>query len=107
MRVGEWPRRASDATSVPTNLDVTWTSATGTSARSLGRAPAGGKTRSLEEIWPGPARRLPESGLQAWAAVKEFMERDGALPESIEWADDADVPEDAFPNPYLHRLAGG
>jgi Immunity protein Imm1 len=43
---------------------------------------------------------------RAWAAVKEFMERDGALPESIEWADDADVPEDAFPNPYLHRTAG-
>jgi Immunity protein Imm1 len=43
---------------------------------------------------------------RAWAAVKEFMERDGALPKSIEWADDADVPEDAFPDPYLHRLAG-
>ena len=40
------------------------------------------------------------------AAVKEFMERDGALPESIAWVADADVPEDAFPDPYLHRLAG-
>jgi hypothetical protein len=43
---------------------------------------------------------------RAWAAVKEFMERDGALPESIDWAADADVPEDAFPDPYLHRTAG-
>jgi hypothetical protein len=42
----------------------------------------------------------------AWTAVKEFMERDGALPESIAWVAANDLPDDAFPNPYLHRIAG-
>lgn len=42
----------------------------------------------------------------AWIAVKEFMERDGALPESIAWVAAADLPDDAFPDPYLHRAAG-
>jgi Immunity protein Imm1 len=37
---------------------------------------------------------------RAWLAVKEFMETDGALPKSIDWIADADIPADAFPNPY-------
>jgi hypothetical protein len=41
----------------------------------------------------------------AWTAVKEFMERDGALPESIAWVAADDLPADAFPDPYLHRTA--
>jgi hypothetical protein len=35
----------------------------------------------------------------AWKAVKEFIERDGALPASIAWIADRDVPEYAFPDP--------
>jgi hypothetical protein len=29
------------------------------------------------------------------------METDGALPKNIEWIAAADIPEDAFPDPYL------
>lgn len=32
----------------------------------------------------------------AWEAVKEFIERDGALPAGIEWIADADLPDYAF-----------
>lgn len=35
----------------------------------------------------------------AWRAVKEFMERDGELPASIEWVDSDDLPPEAFPDP--------
>jgi len=35
----------------------------------------------------------------AWKAVKEFMERDGALPKSIDWIAGRDIPSDAFPEP--------
>jgi hypothetical protein len=35
----------------------------------------------------------------AWMAVKEFMERDAALPTSIEWLAGADIPADVFPPP--------
>lgn len=35
----------------------------------------------------------------AWKAIKEFMERDGALPTSIAWIANADLPADAFPPP--------
>jgi hypothetical protein len=35
----------------------------------------------------------------AWNAVKEFIETDGALPKSIAWIADRDVPADAFPAP--------
>jgi hypothetical protein len=42
---------------------------------------------------------------RAWAAVKEFMEMDGALPKSIAWIGEDDIPDDAFPDPYLHRLS--
>lgn len=41
----------------------------------------------------------------AWTAVKEFMERDGALPESIAWVPANDLPDDAFPDPYPYHTA--
>ena len=33
----------------------------------------------------------------AWKAVKEFIERDGALPHSIVWIADRDIPAGTFP----------
>jgi Immunity protein Imm1 len=33
----------------------------------------------------------------AWRAVKEFIERNGALPECIEWVDRGDLPHGTFP----------
>ncbi len=33
----------------------------------------------------------------AWCAVKEFIERDGALPQSIEWIAGRDLPKNVFP----------
>jgi hypothetical protein len=35
----------------------------------------------------------------AWLAVKEFIETDGALPKSIEWVDNKDLPPGTFPDP--------
>jgi Immunity protein Imm1 len=35
----------------------------------------------------------------AWKAVKEFIETDGALPTSIEWIANRDLPENTFPDP--------
>lgn len=35
----------------------------------------------------------------AWLAVKEFIETDGALPKSIEWVANKDLPEGTFPDP--------
>jgi hypothetical protein len=35
----------------------------------------------------------------AWLAVKEFIETDGALPKSIAWVSDRDLPPDTFPDP--------
>ena len=35
----------------------------------------------------------------AWKAIKEFMERDGALPTSIEWIKSSDLPAGTFPPP--------
>jgi hypothetical protein len=35
----------------------------------------------------------------AWSAVKEFIETDGELPKSIEWASSRDLPPEAFPDP--------
>ena len=34
----------------------------------------------------------------AWKAVKEFIETDGALPKSIDWIADRDLPPDTFPD---------
>ncbi len=42
----------------------------------------------------------------AWTAVKEFIERDGALPKSIEWIADRDVSDDAFPDPRANDATG-
>jgi hypothetical protein len=38
---------------------------------------------------------------RAWLAVKEFIETDGALSKSIDWIDDADIPDEVFPDPVL------
>ena len=35
----------------------------------------------------------------AWKAIKEFMDTDGALPKSIRWVANRDLPADAFPDP--------
>jgi hypothetical protein len=35
----------------------------------------------------------------AWRAVKEFMETGGALPTSIEWIANSDLPPGTFPDP--------
>ena len=35
----------------------------------------------------------------AWKAVKEFMEKDGALPRSIPWVAAPDIPPGTFPRP--------
>ena len=35
----------------------------------------------------------------AWSAVKEFMETDGKLPESIEWIANRQLPANTFPDP--------
>ena len=35
----------------------------------------------------------------AWKAVKEFMERDGALPKSVPWIAAPDIPPGTFPGP--------
>jgi hypothetical protein len=37
---------------------------------------------------------------EAWKAVKEFMETDGALPRSIEWVENKSLPEGTFPPPW-------
>lgn len=42
---------------------------------------------------------------QAWLAVKEFMETEGQLPTSIEWASSDDLPDNTFPDPTV-RLPG-
>jgi len=36
---------------------------------------------------------------KAWKAVKEFIETDGALPKSIEWIANKDLPPNTFPDP--------
>jgi hypothetical protein len=36
---------------------------------------------------------------KAWLAVKEFIETDGALPKSIEWVANSDLPPETFPEP--------
>jgi len=35
----------------------------------------------------------------AWKAIKEFMDRDAALPQSIEWIKSSDLPPGTFPPP--------
>jgi hypothetical protein len=36
---------------------------------------------------------------EAWKAVKEFIETDGKLPQSIEWIANRDLPPNTFPDP--------
>jgi hypothetical protein len=36
---------------------------------------------------------------RAWIAVKEFIESDGALPQSIAWVSSRDIPPGTFPDP--------
>jgi hypothetical protein len=36
---------------------------------------------------------------KAWLAVKEFMETEGELPQSIEWVANRDLPPNTFPDP--------
>jgi hypothetical protein len=38
---------------------------------------------------------------RAWQAVKEFIEREAALPTSIEWINATDLPPNTFPGPLL------
>jgi hypothetical protein len=40
----------------------------------------------------------------AWLAVKEFIETDGALPKSIEWVANKDLPAGTFPDPGSPHL---
>ena len=42
---------------------------------------------------------------KAWKAVKEFMETEGALPKSIEWVRNLDLPENTFPDPLFDENA--
>lgn len=39
----------------------------------------------------------------AWKAVKQFMQTDGELPDSIEWVAASDLPEGTFPGPGRPR----
>lgn len=41
---------------------------------------------------------------EAWKAVKEFMETDGAIPKSIEWISNKELHEDTFPVPHDERF---
>lgn len=43
---------------------------------------------------------------EAWKAVKEFIETEGALPKSIEWISNKDLTPDTFPDPIPERLGG-
>ncbi|MGE0612883.1 MAG: Imm1 family immunity protein [Hyphomicrobiales bacterium] len=36
---------------------------------------------------------------EAWKAVKEFIETDGALPKSVQWIENGTLPEGTFPPP--------
>jgi hypothetical protein len=42
---------------------------------------------------------------QAWSAVKEFIETNGALPQNIAWIGGDDIPPDAFPDPAAESPA--
>lgn len=39
---------------------------------------------------------------RAWAAIREFMEREGELPQAIEWVDARNIPPGTFPDPWEH-----
>jgi len=42
----------------------------------------------------------------AWKAVKEFIETDGARPKSIEWVSNKELTPDTFPDPIPEHLGG-
>jgi hypothetical protein len=44
---------------------------------------------------------------EAWKAVREFLDTDGALPKSIEWIANRDLPRNTFPDQRSFKLAGG
>jgi hypothetical protein len=65
----------------------------------------GDLSRLREYCYVGQSGPLP-AGLfipleVAWVAVKEFLERDGALPTRIQWVAGRDLPQDTFPDPWL------
>jgi len=37
---------------------------------------------------------------KAWKAIREFMERDAALPQSIAWLNETNLPKGTFPSPW-------
>jgi hypothetical protein len=37
--------------------------------------------------------------VDAWKAVKEFIETDAELPKSIQWVASEDLPPETFPDP--------
>jgi hypothetical protein len=37
--------------------------------------------------------------VEAWKAVKEFIESDAELPKSIQWIASRDLPPETFPDP--------
>lgn len=41
---------------------------------------------------------------EAWKAVQEFVQTDGALPKSIEWISNKNLDEDTFPVPHDERF---
>jgi hypothetical protein len=45
---------------------------------------------------------------QAWEAVKEFLQTDGAFPKTIEWVANEDLPPNTFPDPtdFTHPPGG-
>jgi hypothetical protein len=43
---------------------------------------------------------------RAWTAVKEFIETDGALPQSIAWVSSHDIPPGTFPDPGTESPIG-
>jgi hypothetical protein len=43
---------------------------------------------------------------RAWTAVKEFIETDGALPQSIGWVSSRDIPPGTFPDPGTESPIG-
>jgi hypothetical protein len=66
----------------------------------------GDLTRLEDLVWIGREGDLMPIGLfipfdRAWLAVKEFIETDGALSKSIDWIADADIPDEAFPDPAV------
>lgn len=72
--------------------------------RKFGYNSKGDLNRLREYVRPRHATVIPV-GLfipypTAWRALKEFIERDAELPQSIEWIADKDLPPNTFPDPW-------